>query len=283
MKLLNAAALAILALCLATLPNSMAQEAAPGQFQIPAKDDGLPGSGPIRRYPWFQNLWQTKRSGWAKRIEADQGAVVFLGDSITQGWGDDLGGSFPGLKVANRGISGDTTRGMLIRLKEDVLSLEPAAVVLLMGTNDLEEKATPETIAANLKLILAELKKHDPEMPVVLSLVFPSSASKRRPADAIKKINQLYQEVVKTEKQVTVVDTWTLFANADGDAKKKEFPDLLHPNPAGYALWSAALRPVLATLGFLETEPDDFQPEEGFVSLFNGNDLTGWGFRQKKS
>ncbi len=158
MKSIQAAALAILACCLPVFPNSTAQEAGAGQFQIPASDDGLPGAGPIRRYPWFQNLWQTKRSGWAKRVEADKGAVVFLGDSITQGWGDAMGGSFPGVKVANRGISGDTTRGMLIRLQEDVLSLQPAAVVLLMGTNDLEEKASPETIAANLKLILAELK-----------------------------------------------------------------------------------------------------------------------------
>ena len=59
------------------------------------------------------------------------------------------------MKVANRGISGDTTRGMLIRLKEDVLALQPSAVVLLMGTNDLEEGATPEVIAGNLKLIAA--------------------------------------------------------------------------------------------------------------------------------
>lgn len=58
--------------------------------------------------------------------------AVFLSDSITQGWGNTLGGSFPGLKVANRGISGDTTRGMLLRLKEDVLALEPRAVVLLV-------------------------------------------------------------------------------------------------------------------------------------------------------
>lgn len=283
MKMIYAATLAVLAASLFHVQSACAQEAGAGKFQIPASDDGLPGAGPIRRYPWFQTLWQTKRSGWAKRVEADHGAVVFLGDSITQGWGDDMGGSFPGMKVANRGISGDTTRGMLIRLQEDVLSLDPAAVVLLMGTNDLEEKASPETIADNLKLILAELKKHNPEMPVVLSLVFPSSASKSRSAEDIKRINELYQGVVKTEKQVTTVDTWTLFADENGDAKKAEFPDLLHPNEEGYALWAAALRPVLATLGFLETGADDFELEEGFVSLFNGSDLTGWAFRNQKS
>ena len=89
------------------------------------------------------------------REQKDQGAVVFLGDSITQGWDVGLQFAFPGVKIANRGISGDTSRGVLIRLQEDVLALNPAAVVLLVGTNDLEEGATPDTIAGNLKLILA--------------------------------------------------------------------------------------------------------------------------------
>ncbi len=246
---------------------------------IPATDDGLPGAGPIRRYDWFRQLWLERRTTWAGRVQADQGAVVFLGDSITQGWGDDLGGSFPGLKVANRGISGDTTRGVLIRLAEDVLSLKPSGVVLLIGTNDLEEQADPETIAANLKLLLATLQRHNPSMPVVLCAVFPSASVKKRTADAIRRINQLYAEAVKGDPRVTLLDTWTLFADAQGDAKLAEFPDLLHPNQAGYAKWAAALRPILATLGFIEAAPDPFVPETGFVSLFNGRDLTGWGFR----
>ena len=109
------------------------------KLAIPATNDGLPGAGPIRRYDWFTRLWQERRNQWAARVQQDQRAVVFLGDSITQGWHDDLDGSFPELKVANRGISGDTTRGVLIRLQEDVLALHPRAVVLLIGTNDLEE------------------------------------------------------------------------------------------------------------------------------------------------
>jgi len=249
------------------------------RFQIPATDDGLPGAGPIRRYDWFRKLWAERRAAWAARAEKDQGAVVLLGDSITQGWGDDFSGHFPGMKIANRGISGDTTRGVLIRLKEDVLALRPQAVVLLIGTNDLEEQADPETIAANLKLILAGLKEHDAKMPVVLCQVLPSSETKKRPAAKIKKVNQLYAAAVKGDAQVTLVETWPLFANAQGDAKLEEFPDLLHPNKAGYAKWAAGLRPILATLGLLETEPYQFTPEPGFVSLFNGRDLTGWGFR----
>ena len=185
--------------------------------------------------------------------------------------------------MANRGISGDTTRGVLIRMQGDVLALNPKGVVILIGTNDLEEKASPEVIAGNLKLIIAKLKKHNSKMPIILCNTFPSSASKRRPAEQIKKINQLYFATVKGDSQVTVLDTWLLFADEKGDAKKDEFSDLLHPNKLGYAKWASALRPLLATHGFIETEPDDFSMEPGFVSLFNGKDLTGWGFRAKKT
>jgi lysophospholipase L1-like esterase len=260
-------------------PAQEAAASADARFQIPASDDGLPGAGPIRRYDWFRKLWAERRAAWAQRVQQDQRAVVFLGDSITQGWGDNIGNSFPGMKVANRGISGDTTRGVLIRLKENVIALNPAAVVLLIGTNDLEEGADPEVINGNLKLILAALKHHDPKMPVVLCQVFPSSETKKRPAEKIRRINQLYAATVRGDAQVTLIETWLLFADKHGDAKLEEFPDLLHPNQAGYAKWSAALRPILATLGLLENKPDNFQPEPGFVALFNGHDLTGWGYR----
>jgi len=267
-----------LVLATSTLPLAMGAEAN-AHFQIPASDDGLPGTGPIRRYDWFRSLWSQRRTAWHERLQQDQNAVVFLGDSITQGWWDDMGGNFPGVKVANRGISGDTSRGVLIRLEEDVLALHPRGVVLLIGTNDLEENADPETIAGNLKLILAELKRHNPSMPVVLCQTFPSSATKKRPAEKIKKLNQLYANAVKGDAQVTLVENWLLFADSQGDAKPEEFPDLLHPNKTGYAKWAAALRPIFATLGFIENEPGDFTPEPGFVSLFNGHDLTGWGYR----
>lgn len=281
---LSSLRLLLVAACVVALaaPFTSAQGVAPqapDPFAIPATNDGLPGDGPIRRFDWFQKLWRERRSAWAARREYDRGAVVFLGDSITQGWGGGLGAAFPGVKVANRGISGDTTRGVLIRLQEDVLAIDPAAVVLLIGTNDLEEGAAPETIAGNLKLMLAAMKRHDARMPIVLCQVFPSSASMRRPAGGIRAINALYAAAVKNDPQVVLLDTWTLFADPTGDAPVSEFPDLLHPNEEGYAKWAAALRPILATLRFSETVPDSFALEEGFESLFNGRDLTGWGYR----
>ncbi len=267
-----------------------AQEAAPEtepqavqefRFALPDTNDGLAGAGPIRRYDWMRQVWNQRRTTFAGRAEQDEGAIVFLGDSITQGWGDDFGGNFDGLNVnvANRGISGDTTRGMLLRLDEDVLSLDPVGVVMLMGTNDLEEHADAKTIAGNVHLILDRLKAHDPAMPIVMCLVMPSSESKSRLADDIRKINEELSSVARGDSQITVVDTYVLFADKNGDAKAAEFPDLLHPNAAGYAKWKSALMPIFATLGIAETDSPMFETEQGYTDLFNGRDLTGWGFR----
>lgn len=224
----------------------------PANLGQPATNAGFPGAGPVTRGDWFTKLWNERRAAFARSARADRGAVVFLGDSITHGWGDDVGGSFPGLKVANRGIGGDTSRGVLHRLPGDVLAVRPRAVVLLIGTNDLAHKAGPEVITGNVKLILAALRRENPKMPVVLCAVFPSSATKQRPVDRIQRLNELYQAVVKDDPGVTFIDTWSIFANTQGDAKPEEFPDLLHPNAAGYAKFAGALHPVFAKLGLLD-------------------------------
>ncbi|MCB9875578.1 MAG: DUF1080 domain-containing protein [Planctomycetaceae bacterium] len=248
-------------------------------FTLPASEEGLPGEGELRRYDGYVKNWARLRSQWSQQVAQDQNAVVFLGDSITQGWGPEFRGQFAGMKLANRGIGGDTTRGMLIRLQQDVLSLNPKAVVLLMGTNDLEIGLEPELISRNFAKVIQALKSHNSDMPIVVCQVFPSSAEKKRPADKIKRLNELYSAAVKGDSQITVADTWTLFATAEGDALPQYFPDLLHLNADGYTKWASALRPIFATLGHLETEPDNFELEAGYVSLFNGKDLTGWGFR----
>jgi hypothetical protein len=139
--------------------------------------------------------------------------------------------------------------------------------------------ASPEVAAENIRRILGALELSDPRLPIVLNQVFPSSTVKSRPAERIKALNALLRAAVKNDARVTTLETWPLFATAEGDAIPSQFPDLLHPNEAGYARWAAALRPVFATLGFTETTSDPFPLEEGFESLFNGRDLTGWGYR----
>ena len=153
--------------------------------------------------------------------------------------------------------------------------------MLLIGTNDIELKADPAMIAGNVKQIIAALRQHNPAMPVILCEVFPSSLAKNRPAQTVRKLNALYMEAAADEPQVTVLDTWSLFANLKGDAKDEEMPDLLHPDIVGYAKWASALRPIFETVGLVPAWQDEFIPESGFESLFDGHDLSGWGYAQR--
>jgi hypothetical protein len=126
---ITAALLALTLLALQTLEGVPDHDS----LVIPDTDEGLPGAGPLRRTDWFRGVWHKRRGSWMDKTEAQKDSVVFLGDSITQGWGDDFKGAFGKLKVANRGISGDTSRGLLVRVKEDVLDLDPKAVIVMIG------------------------------------------------------------------------------------------------------------------------------------------------------
>jgi lysophospholipase L1-like esterase len=211
-------------------------------------DAQFPGEGPIRNLDWFKDLWTQRRSQWWTNRQADKGSVVFVGDSIIHKW-DSLAVDFPKFKLANRGITGDVTRSVLYRLKVDVLDLNPSAVVLLIGTNDLEEGCDPAVIAKNIKEILDACLAHNPNMPVIVCKVMPSSASRKRPAVKVHKINTLVDDmIVRSGPPLMRCDTYSIFANEQGDAKTEEFPDLLHPNASGYAKLAAALHPIFAAL-----------------------------------
>ena len=249
--------------------------AVPDPLEIPDTDAGLPGAGPLRRSEWFRGVWRHRRQSWLDKTEAQKGSVVFLGDSITQGWGDDLRGAFGKLKVANRGISGDTSRGLLVRLKEDVLNVEPRAVVLMIGANDLAEKASGEVVFGNVKLIIEALKAHNAEMPIVLCETFPCAPDDYRPVAEIRNINALYAQTWSDDPQVTIAKTYGLFAGDDGASLPRYVPDRVHPNAAGYARWAGALRPIFAKLGFGDTTPDPhawihFTRYDKQIALHNG-------------
>ena len=224
---------------LATKPPEL-----PAVARWPESEELFPGRGPLQTAGWFKNLWRQRRMNWWQSREKDKGAVVFLGDSITQGWGS-LARDFPNLKVANRGLSGDTTRGVRFRLQEDVLDVEPSAVVLLIGTNDLGLGGEPEPAAENIKEILASLKKSNPKTPVIVCQVMPRGTNFTA---KIGRLNKLVNEVIQDDAQFIRCDTWSLFANEQGGAKKEEFPDLLHPNASGYGKWTEALKPIFARL-----------------------------------
>ena len=207
----------------------------------------FPGPGALQLAPWFQKLWMLRRVDFARNKDKEQRAVVFLGDSITQGW-STLAKDFPNLKTVNRGISGDTARGVRYRLKEDVLDLHPKAVSLLIGTNDLALEGSPEQVMDNVRAIVAELHKQNRNVPIILNLVMPRGPQPGRFPEEIKKLNGLLEAFAKKENRIAICDTWSIFDDGKGSCKKEEFPDMLHPNKVGYAKWKAALDVVFADL-----------------------------------
>jgi hypothetical protein len=109
-----------------------------------------------------------------KKQPADPKRVVFMGDSIPDGW--RLEEYFPGKPYVNRGISGQVTSQMLVRLYPDVIDLKPAAMVVLAGTNDVARNngpATPEMIQENI-MAMTELAQHH-GIEVLLCSILPVS------------------------------------------------------------------------------------------------------------
>jgi lysophospholipase L1-like esterase len=221
-----------------------AVEKLPARLLYPTNTALLPGKGPTPQWKPFPQLWAQRRAEFWQHRRQDQGAVVFLGDSITQGW-HDLARAFPDLKVANRGIGGDTTRGVLFRLPEDVLDLRPAAVVLLIGTNDIGNGANPDDAANNIREILADLRKANPQMPVIVCRVMPSKADV---SARIQALNARLDQMVKQDPHLIECDTWSIYATPEGTCNPAEFPDMLHPNHEGYEKWAGALKPIFARL-----------------------------------
>ena len=234
----------------AQLTNSTAAapDSAVDASQFPSLDK-LPGKVPPTVWNGLARAWAGDHARWQATASNEVGAVVFLGDSITEGW-RTLARDFPNLKVANRGIGGDITSGVLYRLKADVLSLKPAAIVLLIGTNDVGDGASGEDVAANIQLILLAIKKADPKIKVIVCKVMPR-AERNGPiyAEKIQKANSLVEQFVKGQPNFAVCDTWGIYADEKGNPNAEDFnSDHLHLNAAGYAVWKKALDPVLASL-----------------------------------
>ncbi|HKV24950.1 MAG TPA: SGNH/GDSL hydrolase family protein [Candidatus Acidoferrum sp.] len=176
-----------------------------------------------------------------------QTRVVFMGDSITEGWGmkgrngaPDRGVFFPGKPYLNRGISGQTTPQMLLRFRQDVIDLKPKVVVILAGTNDLAEntgKMSPEETEENLAS-MHDLARANGIRTVFCS-VLPSTEfwwhKGLEPAPKIKSLNVWIKEYAQKHGLV-YVDYYSPMVNEEGGLKKEYSPDGVHPNAAGYAI-----------------------------------------------
>jgi lysophospholipase L1-like esterase len=166
--------------------------------------------------------------------------VVFYGDSITDGWPISGGTYFPGKPYVNRGISGQTTPQMLVRFRQDVIDLHPAALLILAGTNDIAGNTGPSTlemIEANFRS-MAELAKAN-HIRVILASTTPAFDYPWRrglePAPKIQALNQWLAQYA-SEQKFTYLDYYTSLAGPDGGMKPGISKDGVHPNAAGYAI-----------------------------------------------
>lgn len=165
--------------------------------------------------------------------------VVFMGDSITEGW--DLDRSFPGKPYINRGISGQTSSQILLRFRQDVIDLHPRVVVILAGTNDIAGNTgptTPSQIEGNLES-MAQLASAN-HIRVVLCSVLPSvnywwHPKLPNPAPRIAALNQ-WLEAYAAKEHYAYVNYYAAMKDSAGGLGHNLSADGVHPLPAGYAI-----------------------------------------------
>jgi acyl-CoA thioesterase-1 len=229
--------------------------AAPAQSQIPP--DQVAAWQQLT--PYQKSQLERTYNDWAflaKFREADallppaspsETRVVFMGDSITEGWGMKAtatsparGEFFPGKPYINRGISGQTTPQMLVRFRQDVILLKPKVVVLLAGTNDIAENTGKETLEeiGNNIASMSEIARAN-RIRVVLCSVLPASEFNwhkgLEPAPKIKALNAWMKEYA-AKNGFVYVDYYSPMVNSEGGLKAELSPDGVHPNKAGYEI-----------------------------------------------
>ena len=202
---------------------------------------------------------EPRDGNWMKRHEsfnqlALQGGadVVFIGDSITQGWeggGKDVWAeAIAPFKAANFGISGDRTEHVIWRLKNGNLGgkLRPKAFVVMIGTNNTgHRKDKPELIAAGVGDILRILHDRYPRAKILLLGIFPRGAKPDDPARVNNAAANALLSKFDGHWNIRYLDIGNRFLEADGTLPKNIMPDLLHLSPAGYKIWADAIVPEI--------------------------------------
>jgi acyl-CoA thioesterase-1 len=170
--------------------------------------------------------------------------IVFMGDSITEGWRDSRPEFFRGDRV-DRGISGQTTSQMLGRFYADVIALHPATVHILAGTNDIAGnggRTTIDTIENNIRAMVELAQAH--QIKVVLGTVLPAVRFNWRPEiEPIASIGALNGWIRRYSKShgIVLVDYYAALDDGHHGLAPGDSGDGVHPTPAGYAKMETAL------------------------------------------
>jgi lysophospholipase L1-like esterase len=184
-----------------------------------------------------------------KSLPDDSSRVVFMGDSITDMW--KLEKYFPGKAYVNRGIGGQTTSQMLVRMYSDVINLHPSALVIFAGTNDIARNTGPETlemIQDNFRAMADLARAHN--IKVVLCSLTPVSdytlrkQTGQRPPSEIRMLNDWLKKFAE-QIHAEFVDYFAAIADDKGFLKEGYSMDGLHPNDKGYELMAPLVQTAI--------------------------------------
>lgn len=182
---------------------------------------------------------------------ADENRVVFMGNSITEGWSGANPDFFNDNPYVNRGISGQTTPQMVLRFRQDVIALNPKIVVILAGTNDIAGNTGPmtlEQIKDNI-LSMVQLAKANGISPIVCSVLpaydYPWRAGKE-PNVKIPELNGMLKEMAAQEK-VMYLDYFSAMADDRNGLPKELTTDEVHLTKAGYVEMEKLVQEAIQT------------------------------------
>ena len=181
---------------------------------------------------------------------AGEPRVVFMGNSITEGWKDVDPDFFKDKPYINRGISGQTTPQMLVRFRADVVNLKPKVVVILAGTNDIAGNTGPSTlemIEDNIASMVEIAKANN--INVVLCSVLPAYdypwKPGLQPAEKIVALNKWIKDYSEKNK-IIYADFFTPMADERNGLKKEYSEDGVHPNKDGYDVMTPLVEKAIA-------------------------------------
>ena len=206
----------------------------------------------IDNLDWPNLAYYRDQNKILNKSEKNKNQVVFMGDSITEGWSNFYPDFFKRNNFINRGISGQTTPQMLIRFKPDVVDLSPRAVIILGGTNDIAGNTGPSTtkmITDNI-FSMAEISAKN-NIPIFLSSVLPVykyiwNLSIENPSKKILKLNEKINGYAKSN-DLVYIDYYSSMVDERGGLKKEFSGDGVHPNKDGYDIMSNIVSSAIDT------------------------------------
>jgi len=203
----------------------------------------------------FGDAWWKQRHTQKAALAKEGGHdLVFIGDSITQGWEDHglpvWDKYYAHRKALNLGFSGDHTEHVLWRiLNGELENVNPKLFVLMIGTNNTGHRQDPpEQTADGIKLILELLQDRKPDAKILLLSIFPRD---EKPDGTHRQLNDAINERIKTftdGDKVQWLDLTATFLAGDGTLPAATMPDFLHPELAGYEMWAKAMESRISSL-----------------------------------